>query len=125
MIKIPHNKKILLVILLSIGTLLQCDLLNPKDTKTDQKIFSDLMILAVGSNNNAQTPETNHTVGGTLTGQLNGGSVVLQLNGANNLSKNITGSFVFGTTLKSNTTYTVSLSSKPNGVTCGITSGAT
>lgn len=123
-IKIPHNKTIWITIILLVSSFLQCNLLNPKENEANQNLLSALIVLVSQSNTN-QISETYHTVGGTLTGQLNSGTVVLQLNGANNLSKNVTGNFVFGTTLKSNTTYTVSLLSKPNGVSCGITNFAT
>lgn len=119
-----YKKPILIILLLSIIIFFRCDLLNTKENESNQNTLSALVALASQSNA-TQIPDTDHTVGGTLSGQLNGGSIVLQLNSANNLSKNAIGNFVFGTTLKSKTTYTVSIFSKPNGVTCGITSGGT
>ncbi|MDZ4724562.1 MAG: myxococcus cysteine-rich repeat containing protein [Leptospira sp.] len=69
----------------------------------------------------ATTPITNHTVGGSITGNLNSGTVVLRLNGANNLSRSATGAFVFGTTVSTNNTYAVTVFTQPTTSSCGVT----
>jgi cysteine-rich repeat protein len=68
------------------------------------------------------TPITNHTVGGSISGNLNSGTVVLRLNGANNLSRSATGTFVFGNTISTNNSYAVTILTQPStGSTCGVT----
>jgi len=104
------------------------------ENKSDQNSsdFSVATILALlnstGSIGNAATTATEtdtfHSIGGSITGNLNGGTITLQLNNANNLARSSLGSFTFATTLKNNASYTVSVLSKPSGVTCGITNAA-
>lgn len=101
--------------------LTDCDLKREDNLNASDSFYS---ILALANSNAATSePDTFHTVGGSITGSLNGGTITLQLNSANNISKNSLGTFTFDTTLKTNTSYTVTVLTKPNGVSCGITSG--
>jgi hypothetical protein len=63
-----------------------------------------------------------YTVGGTLTG-LNG-TVVLQDNGANDLSLTANGDFKFGSAVASGTAYAVTVLTQPSGQTCTVNNGA-
>ncbi len=118
---------------LNIVILLQFLSCNFQDkSEQNSSVFSVATILALlnstGSLSNTATTATEadtfHTVGGSITGNLNSGTITLQLNNANNLARNLTGSFTFPTTLKNNTNYSVTILSKPAGVTCGITNAA-
>jgi 6-phosphogluconolactonase (cycloisomerase 2 family) len=64
------------------------------------------------------------TIGGTVTG-LTGTGLVLQDNGADNLTITKTGSFTFATALASGTAYAVTVSTQPTSPsqTCTVTSG--
>lgn len=61
------------------------------------------------------------TVGGSVTGLS--GEVVLRLNGANDLTVNAPGPFVFPTPLASGTAYTVSFAMHPATQVCGVSAG--
>ena len=56
------------------------------------------------------------TVGGTISGLS--GTVILQNNGGNNLSKTTNGSFTFSTALSTGAAYAVTVSTQPTGYTC-------
>ncbi|XDD47053.1 myxococcus cysteine-rich repeat containing protein [Leptospira sp. WS39.C2] len=101
-----------------------CQFLEKENNEDDQNSILTL-VAAATQNNLPQEPETYQSVGGNLTGQLNGGTVVFQLNGTNNLSISAVGTFVFTSKIKSNSNYTVSVFTNPNGITCGITNKAT
>ncbi len=58
-----------------------------------------------------------YTVGGTVSG-LSSGTVVLQDNGADNLSVSANGSFTFATALASGAAYSVTVASSPSGQAC-------
>lgn len=60
------------------------------------------------------------TVGGTLSGLPSGSTVVLQNNGANDLSLNANGKFEFSTVLASGKTYAVTVLTQPVGATCTV-----
>ncbi|TGM24197.1 DUF4215 domain-containing protein [Leptospira meyeri] len=110
----------LILILIS---LINCEIADKKNQdSTQSSLFA--LIGIVSQTSQTQIPDTFQSVGGTLTGQLNGGTLILQLNGANNLSRNTLGNFLFSTTIKSNSSYSISVFSNPNGVTCGITNKA-
>lgn len=53
-----------------------------------------------------------YTVGGTVTG-LSGSDLVLQVNGSQDLTVGVNGSFVFPTSLASGTNYTVTIKTQP------------
>ncbi|TGM59014.1 myxococcus cysteine-rich repeat containing protein [Leptospira vanthielii] len=117
------NRMISVMLMLTLMSLLSCEIADKKNDEASQSSLLTLIGI-VSQTNQAQTPDTYQSVGGTLTGQLNGGTLVLQLNGANNLSRNALGNFLFSTNIKSNSSYSVSVLSNPNGVTCGITNKA-
>jgi hypothetical protein len=61
------------------------------------------------------------TVGGTVSGLS--GSVVLQNNGADNLTISVNGGFTFSTALANASRYNVSVLTQPSGQTCGVANG--
>src|SRR6266852_4419088 len=67
---------------------------------------------------------TGHTyrVGGTISGLS--GTVVLQDNGADNLSRSVNGLFTFATALADGSTYSVTVLSQPAGQTCTVANGS-
>ncbi len=67
----------------------------------------------------------NFTVGGTVSGLL-GAGLVLQANGANNLAIGGNGSFTFGASLASGSSYAVTVLTQPSGPsqTCSIANGS-
>ena len=65
-----------------------------------------------------------YTVGGAVTGLIGVGTLVLQDNGADNLSLTTNGSFTFATAVASGSPYNVSIFSLPTGRTCNVTSGS-
>lgn len=80
--------------------------------------------LALGGCGGDDGPDGNDqfTIGGTLSG-LNG-TVVLQNNGGNNLSRSANGPFTFTTALASGAAYSVTVSTQPVGQTCTVTNGS-
>ncbi len=67
------------------------------------------------------TPST-YLIGGTVTGLV--GTLVLQNNGADNLSIASTGAFAFSTGMATGASYAVTVLSSPTGQTCSISSGS-
>ncbi len=65
---------------------------------------------------------TLYSVGGTISG-LNG-TVVLRNNGDNDLSRSANGSFTFGTSLASGSSYAVTVLTQPSGQTCAVANGS-
>jgi hypothetical protein len=78
--------------------------------------------LAQMNSTNAQAIQ--FTVGGTVTG-LTGSSLVLQNNGADNITIQGNGSFTFNTALSANATYSVTILTYPSSPTqyCSVTNG--
>jgi hypothetical protein len=72
-------------------------------------------------NPNGSTPST-YTVGGTISGLT--GTVVLQNNGKDSLSRSANGSFTFATATTTGKAYFVTVLTQPSGQTCSITSGS-
>lgn len=64
------------------------------------------------------------TVGGTLTGLASGTSVILQNNGADNLTLTQNGRFTFSRTLKDGKGYNVTVLTPPAGASCTVSSGS-
>lgn len=62
------------------------------------------------------------SVGGTVNGLS--GSVVLQLNGASDLTVNASGPFTFATGLAGGTAYAVTVLTQPAGQTCAVSGGS-
>lgn len=59
-----------------------------------------------------------YSVGGSVTGLS--GSVVLQVNGGDDLAVSADGVFTFPATLSDNTTYAVTVATQPNGQSCSV-----
>jgi len=64
----------------------------------------------------------NYSLGGNVTGLS--GSVVLRLNGANDLTLNGNGAYTFGTQLAHGTAYTVTVQTQPADQVCSVSNGA-
>ena len=64
-----------------------------------------------------------HTVGGTLSG-LTGDGLVLQNNGADDLSISSNGSLTFPTPITEGSSYAVTILHQPSGQTCVVTNGS-
>ncbi|HEY9127666.1 MAG TPA: hypothetical protein VIM62_11100 [Acidobacteriaceae bacterium] len=77
-----------------------------------------------GSGKSAQTASTTYTIGGTVSG-VTGSGLVLQNNGANNLTvaANAT-SFAFPTPIASGGVYSVTILTQPAGESCIVSNGA-
>jgi hypothetical protein len=65
-----------------------------------------------------------YTIGGTISGLTAGASLVLQDNGASNLTITANGTFTFATPLPSGGTYAVTVLTNPSGETCQVTNGS-
>jgi hypothetical protein len=65
---------------------------------------------------------TSYTIGGTISGLT--GTVVLQNNGKDNLSRSANGGFTFTTATTTGKNYNVTVLTQPVGQTCVITSGS-
>jgi|tagenome__1003787_1003787.scaffolds.fasta_scaffold20968785_1 hypothetical protein len=64
------------------------------------------------------------TIGGTLSGLASGASVVLADNSSfDTLTLSTNGTFTFPKSLAAGTTYTVTVSTQPNGESCAVTNG--
>jgi large repetitive protein len=90
-----------------------------------------IVVLALGacggSDSNGGTsnsPPTTYTLGGSLTGLVTGGSLVLQDNGGNNLTLSANGNFTFSTALAGGTAYAVTVLTQPTGQSCNVTNGS-
>jgi alpha-tubulin suppressor-like RCC1 family protein len=79
-----------------------------------------LVLVSCGSS----TAPTTYTIGGTISG-LNGSGLVLQYNGANNLTVSSNGPFIFTNAIVSGTSYSVTILTQPTNPaqTCTVTSG--
>jgi len=62
------------------------------------------------------------TIGGTLSG-LNGGTVVLENNGGDDLSLTANGAFTFATPVAAGASYAVTVKTQPAGQSCMVSSG--
>jgi len=63
-----------------------------------------------------------YSVGGAVTGLA--GTVVLQNNGADNLTLSASGPFTFGTRIAKGAAYAVTVKTQPTGQTCTVTNGS-
>ncbi len=68
-------------------------------------------------------PPAQYTIGGSVTG-LTGTGLVLQDNGADNLSVTQSGSFTFATKVSSGGAYAVTVLTQPSGETCTVANGS-
>jgi uncharacterized delta-60 repeat protein len=80
-------------------------------------VAAAMMVACGGGGGNAPT----YTIGGTVTG-LNG-TLVLQDNGADDLSLTANGSLTFATALASGAAYAVTVRTQPVGQTCSVSNG--
>jgi N-acetylneuraminic acid mutarotase len=64
-----------------------------------------------------------YTIGGTVSGLVSSG-LVLQDNGADNLTISANGNFSFATALQSGGTYSVTILTQPSGQTCSVRNGS-
>lgn len=71
------------------------------------------------------TETVNYTIGGSVSG-LSGSGLVLQNNGGDNLSVVANGSFTFGTSIQSGSSYSVSVKTQPSSPTqsCTVTNAS-
>ena len=69
-------------------------------------------------------PQTNFSVGGSISGLDNGSVITLQNNNDDELSGDSSGPFNFETTLKDGAAYSVSVSNQPVGKTCSVSNGS-
>jgi hypothetical protein len=69
------------------------------------------------------TAATAFTIGGTVSGLASGEAVVLQNNGADNLTLNANGSFTFVAPINIGAPYSVTVLTQPVGQTCTVTNG--
>jgi hypothetical protein len=67
------------------------------------------------------SPDT-RTIGGSIAGL--DGTLILQVNGANDLTLTRSGTFTFGAALASGTIYSVTVLTQPAGQTCNVTGGS-
>jgi hypothetical protein len=88
-------------------------------TYTFTSIHANHTISATFSN--GFTPVT-YTVGGSISGLT--GTVVLQNNGKDNLSRSANGSFTFATATTTGASYAVTVLTNPSGQTCSVSSGS-
>jgi hypothetical protein len=72
-----------------------------------------------GGGGGASGSPATHTIGGTVTGLV--GTLVLQNNGASNLTLTSNGGFTFPGTVPSGSPYSISVLSQPSGPSCTIT----
>ena len=68
-------------------------------------------------------PGNSFTVGGTLSG-LASGTLVLQNNGGDDLTRTVNGSFNFATTVTTGSAYSVTVLTQPLGHTCTVSNGS-
>ncbi len=87
-------------------------------------VLALLSFSACGGGGSIGTPPPPQTVtiGGTVT-NLVGTGLVLQNNGANNLSVDSSGNFTFAGTVSSGSTYSVTVMAQPSGQSCTVTNG--
>lgn len=91
-------------------------------------IFSLCLLLAGCSvtggdeDDDGDPPPATYSVGGTISGLT--GTVVLQNNGGNDLSRSENGSFVFSTRLGNDSGYEVSVLTQPEGQICTVSNGS-
>jgi 6-phosphogluconolactonase (cycloisomerase 2 family) len=78
-----------------------------------------------GGGDGGTGPAPNLSVGGTLSG-LNGGSVVLRNNGANDLTVNANGGFTFSNQIANGASYSVTVATNPTNPaqTCTVANGS-
>ncbi len=76
-----------------------------------------------GGGSSGMSAGLTYSVGGTVSGLNTGNTVVLQDNGADNLSVTTNGTFTFKTPINYTTGYDVSVLTQPTGQTCTVANG--
>jgi hypothetical protein len=72
----------------------------------------------------ATTAPTTYTVGGSVSGLVSGGNVVLENNGGNDQTVAANGSFTFSAALATGAAYSVTVKINPPGQTCTVAGGS-
>lgn len=83
-----------------------------------------LALAGCGGNGSSSSNTTNYTIGGTVTGLGNNDSVVLLLNGGDQLSVTSDGSFTFSKSQPAGSAYKVTVKSHTSGIGCVISNGS-
>lgn len=78
---------------------------------------------ACGGSSTMGTSAATYPIGGSVSGLASGGTVVLQNNGADNLSINSDGTFTFATQVASGAAYSVSVATQPASQNCEVANG--
>lgn len=84
-------------------------------------IFIGLGLTACGGGSNDGSA---YTVGGQVSGLLQGATVELQNNGADDLTLSKDGAFTFGMATPANTVYSVTIAVQPTGGNCAVSNGS-
>ena len=91
-------------------------------------LFASLLAIALsacggGGGNEPPATSSKFTIGGTISG-LTSGTLVLQDNGADDLTLTSVGSFIFPTALSTGDVYQVTIHAQPAGQICTVARGA-
>ncbi len=81
-----------------------------------------LIFLAGCGGGGGGSNDPTYSIGGAISGL--DGTVVLQNNGGNNLSRSTNGAFTFSTALTGGSTYAVTVQTQPTGQTCTVSNGS-
>jgi hypothetical protein len=82
----------------------------------------DVTLSATGAEVTITGEATTYTIGGSISGL--DGTVVLQNNGTDDLSKSADGSFTFSDGLTNGSSYAVTVATQPDNQTCTVTNGS-
>ena len=99
-----------------------CRLSVEKNTAGNIRIRCKLPSAPTATPTSTQTPIPLFSIGGTISGLS--GTVVLQNNGTDNLSRSSNGAFTFPTELTSGSNYNVTVLTQPASQTCTINNGS-
>jgi len=77
-----------------------------------------------GGGGSSSSPPASYSVGGQARGVNIGASLVLQVNGGNNLSVTSNGTFTFAAALSSGSTYNITVATQPAGQNCTVANGS-
>jgi Peptidase M66/FG-GAP-like repeat len=69
------------------------------------------------------TPPPTYTIGGSVSGLTSGAQLILQNNGADQLTLNANGPFTFTTRVVNNGNYAVTVGTQPTGQSCSVANG--
>ena len=82
-----------------------------------------VLLQACGGGGSVDGSGGDYTLGGTVSGLATGGSVVLQNNGAGDLTLTSNGAFAFAGPLSSGSAYAVTVKTQPVGQVCAVVNG--